>query len=106
MTIKYSATNGIGIISNEIPPGFELTQNYPNPFNPTTIIRFDLPESGPIALKLYDILGRKVLTILEREMKAGYHSVEFEASGFSSGMYFYRLETTQGVMTRKMCLLK
>ncbi len=93
-------------IETTLPRELSLLQNYPNPFNPTTIIRFDLPESGPIALKLYDILGRKVLTILEREMKAGYHSVEFEASGFSSGMYFYRLETTQGVMTRKMCLLK
>jgi len=83
-----------------------LAQNYPNPFNPSTIIAFDLPEPGRVTLKLYDVLGREVLTILDRQMPAGYHPAELDASAIPSGAYFYRLETPGGILTRKMVLLK
>ncbi|MBM4166181.1 MAG: T9SS type A sorting domain-containing protein [Ignavibacteria bacterium] len=95
------------------PSGISLEQNYPNPFNPTTTIRFEIPVGAihelPLqtTLKVYDVLGREVATLLNNEpMEEGEHEVQFDANGLTSGVYFYRLQTENIVQTRKMILLK
>ncbi len=88
------------------PKEFALRQNYPNPFNPTTTIKYDLPVDKHVSLKVYDVLGREVLTLMDEEQQAGYHSAVFDASRFSSGMYFYRLTAGTYVSTRKLLLLR
>ncbi|MDX2128438.1 MAG: T9SS type A sorting domain-containing protein [Chloroherpetonaceae bacterium] len=86
--------------------GFELAQNYPNPFNPTTTIQFRLPQSGFTELTIYDMLGRKVSTLINQRMEAGLHRVNFNAQSLASGVYFYRLSTGNFSMTKKMTLIK
>ena len=76
---------------SDIPLSFRLYQNYPNPFNPTTIIPFDVDRSGKVSLDVYDILGRKVKSLLSEEINAGHYKVNFDASGLASGQYIYRL---------------
>jgi len=90
----------------EIPAEFSLQQNYPNPFNPTTTISYSLPESDFIQLKIYDTLGKEVATLVSEEKVAGYHNVEFNASGLPSGIYFYRIICTGIVQTKKLILLR
>ena len=85
---------------------FELMQNFPNPFNPTTTISFTLPKKDFVVLKIFDILGREVQTIVSGEMEAGKHAVQFDASRFSSGVYLYRLAAGNFQATRKLLLLK
>lgn len=92
---------------NGIPVGVELLQNYPNPFNPTTNISFGIPETGEVSLEVFDILGRKVATLLDREFKqAGRYTLVFDASSLSSGMYIYRLQSSKKILTRKLLLIK
>ena len=86
------------------PEVFRLDQNYPNPFNPSTTIRFDLPIDSRITLKIYDTLGIEVTTLIDDEMKAGNHSVVFDARNLSSGMYFYRIQANGYTKTRKLIL--
>lgn len=90
----------------ETPGTYSLAQNYPNPFNPTTVVGYRLSVDGPAKLTVYDLLGREVAVLVDGPMSAGAHSVTFDASGFSSGVYIYRLQTAQGVLTRKMVLIK
>ena len=90
----------------ELPSGFALDQNYPNPFNPTTSIAFSLPQSAAVNLTVYDVLGRRVATLVNGNLAAGQHTVQFEASSLPSGMYLYRLSTPNGSITQKMMLLK
>jgi len=86
---------------------FELKQNYPNPFNPTTKIDYTIPESGQVKLVVYDILGRVVTTLVNaKDMKAGHHTVNFNASKLASGVYFYQIRTENHIQTKKMMLLK
>lgn len=83
---------------SEVPKMFMLSQNYPNPFNPTTIIEFTLPEDGKASLKIYDMLGREVATLVNGELKSGVlHQATFDASKLSSGIYFSRLEYSPAV---------
>jgi hypothetical protein len=89
-----------------LPAQFGLAQNYPNPFNPTTTISFSIPRAGHVQLEVFNVLGQKVETLLDRNLGAGNHQVEFDASAQPSGVYFYRLTAGQGVTTRKMVLLK
>ena len=89
-----------------VPKEYSLYQNYPNPFNPSTTIKFDLPESSEVNLTVYNILGEKVITLVNGMKKAGYHSVEFNAGNIASGMYIYRLQTPNFIQTKKMLLLK
>jgi hypothetical protein len=84
----------------------ELHQNHPNPFNPTTTIEFSLSNAGPAAIEVYDVGGRRVATILDEFKQAGPHSITFNASGLTSGVYFYRLRTNDFERTRKMVILK
>jgi hypothetical protein len=86
--------------------GYKLSQNYPNPFNPSTKISFELPASGFVNLKVYDMLGREVAELVSGEMTSGTHSVNFNASDLASGTYIYRLTANGNVLTNKMLLLK
>ncbi len=85
---------------------FRLLQNYPNPFNPSTAIRFTLPKRESVSLKVYDVLGRKVATLLNGQLPAGDHRVKFDGQNLPSGVYFYRLRAGNFVKTRKMLLLR
>jgi cyclomaltodextrinase / maltogenic alpha-amylase / neopullulanase len=89
-----------------MPKTFALEQNYPNPFNPSTTIRYQLPQSATVSLKIYDVLGREVQTLVNERQAAGQYSVLFNASGLASGVYFYRLQAGNFVQTKKMMLLK
>ncbi len=84
----------------------ELAQNYPNPFNPSTTIQFALPKTGLVSLKVYNILGEEVATLINGEMNAGYQSMVFDASKLASGLYFYRLQSGDFTDVKKMMLLK
>jgi hypothetical protein len=90
----------------EIPNGFALSQNYPNPFNPTTKINFDLGQASDVKLIVYDILGRKVATLVNQFMNRGAYTVNFDASHFASGVYFYSIEAGDFKLNKKMILLK
>ncbi len=85
---------------------FTLNQNYPNPFNPMTTINFSLPAGKKVALKIYDVLGREVSTLIDSYMGVGRHSVMFNGVGLPSGIYIYRLTVGSLMETRKMLLLK
>lgn len=92
--------------SQGIPNQFALEQNYPNPFNPATTIRYQLPAFGPVVLKVYDVLGREVATLVNEEKAAGKYSVTWNASSMSSGVYFYRLQAGAHSETKKLLVLK
>ncbi len=105
--------NGLGRSSlaghtepSQLPMQFSLSQNYPNPFNPLTTIKYDLPSDEQVTLKVYDILGREVHTLVNDFVKAGYQQVSFDASQFSSGVYFYRLQAGTYSIVKKLMLLK
>jgi len=90
----------------QLPKSFQLLQNYPNPFNPSTTIIYQIPQTRFISLKIYDLLGRKVATLVNEEKPAGIYEVEFEGSGLSSGIYFYKLQTEDYSSIKKMILMK
>ena len=85
---------------------YHLSQNYPNPFNPTTNIEFRLKATGKVQLKVYNLLGEEVASIIEKEMAAGFHRVNFDASTLTSGIYFYKLMANEFVATKKMIIMK
>ena len=89
-----------------IPNKFELFQNYPNPFNPITTIEFSLPESRLVRLEVFDIVGRNVSTLINTQKEAGFHSVQFNGSGLSSGVYLYRIQAGDFVQVKKLLLVK
>ena len=89
-----------------VPVRFDLSQNYPNPFNPTTSINFDLPVDGKVSIRLFDMTGREVSTLVNENRTAGYYTINFNASNLSSGTYFYRIEAGNYVSTKKMMLVK
>jgi hypothetical protein len=85
---------------------YSLSQNYPNPFNPSTTIRYSIPERAKVTLKIFDITGRELLTLLNGELNAGNYELNFNASKLSSGVYFYTLRSNTFSSTKKMLLLK
>lgn len=89
-----------------LPDKFNLSQNYPNPFNPSTTINYTIPERGQVELKVYDVLGREIATLVKKEQQAGSYEVRFDASKLTSGIYFYKLQSAGFVESRKMVLLK
>ncbi|NQV74035.1 T9SS type A sorting domain-containing protein [bacterium] len=109
-SFRYSSSaRSTGIddgFDNEVPTDFALDQNYPNPFNPTTSIQFNLPATQNVNLSVFDVLGRRVATLVNGQMAAGRHNVTFEASNLPSGMYLYRLSTPNGSISQKMILMK
>ena len=92
---------GIGV-----PKSYALHQNYPNPFNPRTMIQFDIPEAGDVRIDVYNLLGQKVMTLINGYMTVGSHKIGFDASNLSSGVYYYTLKTSDRTITKKMLLLK
>jgi len=103
-------TNGgvtfINQISSEIPKGYSLYQNYPNPFNPITNIKFDIPKSSYVKLTIYDMLGKEVTTLVNEKLSTGSYKVNWDGSGYPSGVYFYKLVTGDFIDVKKMILLK
>ncbi|MEJ2636436.1 MAG: aryl-sulfate sulfotransferase [Calditrichia bacterium] len=95
-----------GIVKENLQKSFVLHQNYPNPFNPATTIKFDLPKTSRVDLKIYDILGKEVATLISGKLNAGAHSVKWNGVDMASGVYFYRLEIDGVVQTRKMMLMR
>ncbi len=93
-------------VNSALPTQYSMEQNYPNPFNPSTTIRYTVPKSSFITLKIYNLLGQEVATLLNREQTAGTHEVSFDASKLSSGVYFYSLKAGNFTSTKKMMLLK
>jgi hypothetical protein len=85
---------------------FKLDQNYPNPFNPKTDVRFSIASFGFVSLRVYDVLGREVATLVEGQKHHGRYEVEWNAEGFPSGVYFYRLRAGELVQTKKLLLLR
>jgi Secretion system C-terminal sorting domain len=89
-----------------VPNFFELSQNYPNPFNPATKIRYSVPTASVIKLEVFDILGRKVATLVNGHDRAGEHTVEFDGSKLGSGVYVYRLTSSGFAVSKKMVLMR
>ena len=105
--IKYRQTpNAVRENDGSVPTTFALSQNYPNPFNPLTTIRYSLPSTANVKLAIYDLLGREIATLVNEEQSAGWKEVEWNASAFSSGIYFYRLTAGNYVGVKKLMLLK
>jgi len=92
--------------TNSFPESFSISQSYPNPFNPTTTIDYALPEASHVTLQVYDILGREVETLVNEQKQTGYHSITWNASNQTSGMYFYKIQAGNFTETKKMLLLK
>jgi photosystem II stability/assembly factor-like uncharacterized protein len=106
--ILYTKNGGVTSTEPEldIPIDFLLSQNYPNPFNPSTVISFHLPVSGNVTLKVYDILGNEVTTLVNEEKTAGNYNIEFNAEKYCSGVYFYTMRAGNFIETKKLILLK
>jgi len=108
VTIKYIQGTPVSVEEQEIknPGGYLLYQNYPNPFNPTTTVEYSIPEASFVELKIYDILGREVVTLVKENKPSGKHSVRFNASNLPSGIYFYRIVSGNFTATKKLIILK
>ncbi|MCX6160216.1 MAG: T9SS type A sorting domain-containing protein [Ignavibacteriae bacterium] len=110
--VIYKTTDGGGTLvginhgNNQIPEKFSLSQNYPNPFNPVTKINFDIAKTGFASLIVFDVLGRKVETLVNQKMSAGSYNVSWDASQYPSGVYFYRITAEGFSDTKKLLLLK
>jgi hypothetical protein len=102
----YNLTTRIKNNQSETPEVYSLSQNYPNPFNPTTKIYFSIPKSNNVTLKIYDIVGKEVETLINKEMSPGNYSIDFNATKLSSGIYFYKLTSANFTQTKKMILVK
>jgi hypothetical protein len=114
-TILHTTNGGVTFIEEEEnnlaqPKQFLLQQNYPNPFNPSTVISYQLPAAGEVTLKVYDVLGREVVTLVNEYKNVGNYEVEFKSTvgsrQLANGVYFYRLQVGDYVETKKMILLK
>ena len=105
---QLSSTPLVGVenSNNTVVKEFKLYNNYPNPFNPTTNIKYDLPKETFVAIKVYDILGREVVTLVNEKQPSGRYNIKFDASNLASGMYVYRIEAGSFVKSHKMMLLK
>lgn len=120
-SLQYSADGVIDLIADEldskngvipavedylIPKNFELSQNYPNPFNPSTTIEYSIPKDANVTLKIFDVLGKEVSTLENSQKSAGTYIINWNASNFSSGIYFYRITAGEFTETKKMFLVK
>jgi len=105
-TTYADVTTSVKLIPNTLPSKMALSQNYPNPFNPTTNIKYSVPQSGFVTLKVYNILGQEVATLLQKQQRAGNYIATFDASKLASGVYLYRLEIGGTSITKKLVLLK
>lgn len=104
--VNISYYDPIGIAGNQIPVKFSLAQNYPNPFNATTKIRYEIPKQGIVKLVVYDILGREISVLVNREHRPGKYEAVWDANNYSSGVYFYRISYEDIALSRRMVLIK
>jgi hypothetical protein len=105
-SVVLTGVTSVGDNGTGLPSSVRLLQNYPNPFNPSTTISFALPRRGFVTLTVYNTVGQQVAQLLREEREAGHHQIRFDASGLSSGLYYYRLSAGDVVQTSKMLLLK
>ncbi|MBI5403940.1 MAG: T9SS type A sorting domain-containing protein [Ignavibacteriae bacterium] len=105
-TFTTICPTGVNLISSDIPAEYKLYNNYPNPFNPNTIIKYQITNSKFSTLKIFDILGREVKTLVKEFQKAGVYEVSFDADGLPSGIYFYRLQSGDFADVKRMILIK
>jgi hypothetical protein len=105
-TDSSAAPNFIKPMDQKIPNKFSMSQNYPNPFNPKTIINYELPIMNYVDISIYNVLGQKVATLVDRKQKAGFYTVEWDASGMASGIYYYRLVAGEYMNTKKLVFLR
>jgi hypothetical protein len=104
--------NGEGLTSiddqgyNSVPQKFELDQNYPNPFNPVTNIRFSIPKENFVTLKIYNVVGEEIATLVNEEIAAGSYSITWNGEILPSGVYYYKITTSNSSMVKKMVLIK
>jgi len=106
LAVTVETSVGIDELTGELPEDFALKQNFPNPFNPSTTIQYGLPTTAEVNLTVYDLLGRKVAVLVDKQQSAGFHSVNFDAGRLSSGMYLYRIEAGEFTQTKKLMLVK
>jgi len=108
MSVSYSTFTPLAVreLGGEKPTTFTLEQNYPNPFNPSTLIRYSLPSTEQVSLKVFDMLGREVAVLVNVRQAAGRYEVSFNATGLPTGLYFYRLQAGSYSETRKMMLVR
>lgn len=107
VTFHYKATpTGMPSPGGATPASFALHQNYPNPFNPSTTIRCAVPHQSHVELTVFNNLGQRVATLVNGEVEAGYHEMQFASGGLSTGVYFYRLRAGAYVQTRSMPLIR
>ncbi|MDD8017066.1 MAG: glycoside hydrolase family 3 N-terminal domain-containing protein [Bacteroidota bacterium] len=104
--LKQHIITNATLASNQIPISTQLMQNYPNPFNPTTTVDYQISVRGNVTVAVYDILGRKIAALVNEEQSPGIHSVHFDGSKLSSGVYFYTLQTANYVAAKKMIIIK
>ena len=93
-------------MTGSVPESYSLSQNYPNPFNPSTKLEFGISKFGFVSLKVYDVLGKEVKTLVNENRPAGIYRIEFDGSSLSSGIYFYTLKTDGFTETKRMMILK
>ena len=106
LTLEDTITKNNGDINHKTPDEFLLYQNYPNPFNPSTTIKFSLPKQESVIIAIYNTLGEKLETLLNKKMPAGSHEVEFNAQNISSGIYFYHIQAGEFQDVKKMVLIR
>ena len=103
--ITYNVTD-VKLISSRIPDSYKLNQNYPNPFNPSTNIEYSIPSESFVELKVYDVLGNEIASLVNEQQQAGVYRADFTANNLSSGIYFYKLQAGNFIETKKMVLLR
>jgi len=104
--LEISLITGIESNTVSIPAVYSLSQNFPNPFNPVTKINFSIPKQGYVNMKVYDVLGKEVMTLVNEIRPAGNYDVDFNGSNLASGVYFYRMETENFIDIKRMVLIK
>ena len=108
--ILHTTNGGVSFVEeeqlSEVPTVFLLSQNYPNPFNPSTKIKYSVPQSSNVTIKVFDILGKEIETLVNEEKPAGTYELTWIAEGLPSGVYFYQLKAGSFIETKKMLLLK
>jgi hypothetical protein len=107
LRVKYPVITKISAdVQNNFPYNFKLFQNYPNPFNPVTTIGYQIGGTEEVLLEIFDLLGRRVVTLVEERQPPGMYQIQFEAGHMASGIYLYRLKTENGIMIKKMILMR
>ncbi len=103
---KLLVPTAVNSVTSNIPKQFSLEQNYPNPFNPSTEIKYGLPKAAFVTLRVYNVLGQEVATLVNEHQNAGHYDLSFNMDRFASGVYFYMLRAGNFVATKKMMLIK